>query len=342
MKQFCTVSLLLASLLSMFMETAGAQNNPVTNPVQIGLIPYLYSPSTTSLGGDPEWRFLIYASLAGSTTPQLYTFDTGGEGFNAAYATNPGYSPAWGTNFTLINPTNSSMTYGYGSNAQYTYGGTVSTSFTLYTSNNSGLSTAITSSNIVVAQMTNMTQGGVTLWPSTNPPWNGVAYGDFGLHLSWQDNGVVNPLAQLVYATNVIAGYMVHLGFQDSSSVTPPPGAYVQIGLTASNLATFPDRFPLLTTPPTNTFANSGLPTYSAASFISSMTLSNPALGVTNVNIQVILDSGATPLLKYTSNYSSLAAFFSVTNGPGTISLVVTNTLLSILNCKAAQALLFN
>ena len=314
----------------------------VITPERVNLVPSLLKPSDNSLGGNPHFKYGIYASLAGSTTPQLYEVDTGGTGFYAAYTHDhqyAAYAPAWGTNLQTNNPTNGYFQYTSGNTYQ---GPSVNTSFTLYSSNTpwsnnaSGLTPLVTSmTNILVGQTTNISNvnKGTELWPSTNPPIPNGFYGDFGLGLSWNSNNIVNPLAQLYYGNNLIPGYLVHLGYQPTSTNYYSSGAgaantpYLQVGLTEAQLAAYPYRFALLTSPPVNSYTNSGVPSYAEASFIASMTISNPALGVTNISIPVILDTGATPEFHYTSNYAALANFFSVSSdAPGFLSMVVTNT----------------
>jgi uncharacterized protein with beta-barrel porin domain len=330
--RFISFTLLPLFLFIVLLPKAGlrAQATDITTPIEIPLFAQLLDAHNADLGGFPHYKYGIYVSLAGSTTPQLYEFDTGGPGFYAVYADPNGrfgtYTPAWGTNYSLINPTNGSSKYTSGNS--YT-GGTVSTSFILYGTNSQGaLTPSVTSNtNLIVGQTTNIVNDGTTLWPSRYAPIPNNFYGDFGMDLEWKTNGAVNPIAQLDYSSEMIPGYIIHLGTQPTSDRTDPTGSYVQVGITAAQLADFPLQLNLLKDQKSNlgNFANSGVSSYDEPSFIASMTLSNPKIGVTNVSLPIVLDSGATPTYHYAKDTpgESLLKFF---DSNSVLSLNVTNT----------------
>ena len=65
----------------------------VMSPVQIPLQTLAYPTSSK----PTFYKYGIYVSLGGATTPQLFEFDTGGEGFHAAYSAS---APWWGSSVT--------------------------------------------------------------------------------------------------------------------------------------------------------------------------------------------------------------------------------------------------
>jgi fibronectin-binding autotransporter adhesin len=306
----------------------------VTNPIDIHLMEILDLNSSSAFGGAPVYKSWIYVSYAGSTNPQLYTFDTGGEGINAAYSSNPSYTPlSWGTNFQVVNPTNNNENYGGGGVMQYTLGGTVSSAFTLFNTNSSGGYTqVITSPEIIVAQFTNETtsdsSGITTNWPAnTTPPWHETGWGDFGMKPILASNGAGNPLAQLQYSSNVVVGYMLHLGVQDFSTNTAPTNAYVQIGLSNNQRTSFHDQFYLLSNNNGQKFPNTDISTYQSSDIYANLTLSNSAGHYTNIVVELLLDSGGSPMLTYNSTNTNITSFLTSTGSNlATVSLVASNT----------------
>jgi hypothetical protein len=65
---------------------------------------------------------------------------------------------------------------------------------------------------------------------SGDPPVNGAFYGDFGMGLAYNSNGVTNLVAQLHYGRGVTAGFRIH-----ANPLTQK--AFVQIGLTRRDIA---------------------------------------------------------------------------------------------------------
>ena len=318
--------------------TAGAQTTDITAPVDISLVPELISPSDTGLGGLPHYKYGIFASMGGSTNPQLYEFDTGGPGFYAVYSTNPAYASnakAWGTNFTPVNSTNGTASYTSGNDY---YGASVSTAVTIYSATNStpDFATTITSAtNVIVGQTTSITnadssKAANTGWPTNGPAVESYFYGDFGLALASASNGIMNVIAQLNYASNVIPGFIVSLGTQPTNT-NSAPNASNQIGLTTNDLANFPIKVYLNGQNTNILFSNTGVPTYSEAALLSSLTLSSTN-GSGNFSMPVVIDSGATPAMHYTNTATNLTQFFNNgVSGGGVMSnteltLNVTNT----------------
>lgn len=162
----------------------------------------------TTISGGGE-KLGIYASLGGGTTPQLFEFDTGGAGFYAAYAPNrPSTSSWWGRSFT---PTGQSIQVLYDSGLFY-QGSVVTTAVSLYASRHDRRALVTTARNARVGQMTSITNtnGGPALWTPSGgkhgPPIDGAFYGDFGASLMYDNNNIVNLLAQLRFATGWCLG----------------------------------------------------------------------------------------------------------------------------------------
>ena len=305
----------------------------ITSPVTINLVPELLLTHDGGLGGWPHYKYGIYASLAGSTNPQLYEFDTGGTGFYAVYSTNAGTeTPAWGiTPTVLVDSNGGAVSYTSGN----TYSGpSVSTTVTLYSADGGGTpSPSVTSGAVIVGQTTTITNARdtpPTLWPTNTAPIPNNFYGDFGLGLGYATNSIMNVLAQLNYSNGVLPGFIVHLGAQPTDTNTTP-SASVQIGLTANDLAAYPIKVYLNGSNATTPFAN-GLPTYAQAALASSLTMSNAIQGAATFTMPVVIDSGATPTMHYTNTATDLTPYFNngingggVTNGTP-LSLMVTMT----------------
>ena len=134
-------------------------------------------------------------------TPALFEFDTGATGFYATYSPNQGVSPWWGNGVTSLNtPVNASHASGLH------YEGTlVEAPVTLFASSDPS-SARITTPIAKMGQMDSIVDDktGTKIWntggsPSADPPVNGAFYGDFGMGLTYNTNGIINLLAQLRY-----------------------------------------------------------------------------------------------------------------------------------------------
>ena len=276
-------SLLL--LASPFLEAQAVVDAPIT-------IPLYY---TAIDGGAHKWG--IYASLAGGATPQLFEFDTGGGGFYAVYSsTPPPASPWWGMDYTVVN-TNASIVYDSG----YSYSGnTVTAPVTLY-SGSSGGSAVATFSGMMVGQIGSIIdtkKGNAVKWPSGSPPIDGAFYGDFGMDLTANSNGIVNLVEQMTFANGVIPGFIVNTPLNGSNG-------YLQIGLSSSQ--TNQGGFNYFTMNPLSLGTNAaGTPYYSQSSVNLNLGISNPATGSNySTNIGIITDTGATPNIHNTQNASN-------------------------------------
>lgn len=255
----------------------------ITSPI---VIPLQYTPISS---GGYKWG--IYATLAGGDTPQLFEFDTGGAGFYSAFSSNASVAPWWGTNFTVVN-TNASLSYDSG----YSYSGnTVQTSVTLYASSHGPA--AMTLSGATVGQTVSIidtNHHNEPIWNQNGsqvgaPPIDGAFYGDFGMNLGYNSNGIVNLVAQMTFAAGMTPGFIVNTPLDGSNG-------YVQIGLTASqtNRAGF-NYFGMNVLSNGQTTA-SGTPYYNLMSVNLNLGISNSLTGSNyTTNIGIVTDTGATP-----------------------------------------------
>jgi hypothetical protein len=329
------VTLVVAITILLGLVSAKAQT-VVTSPITLNLQPEAIGDET--VGGEQFYKYGIYASLGGSTTPQLYELDTGAPGFYAAYSTNPVYdSSAWGTNYQFIS-TNGGMSYV--SSNDYV-GDVVGTSVSLYSADgNNGYLTGsvistgpVGSTNIAVGQVTSISSNGVVNWPSTNaPPIDGHFYGDFGAALTTASNGVMNLLGQLNYGNGVIPGFVLSLGASGSTNPT------LQIGISSNQLSQYPYQFQINGLNTTNPFplaygSSNVIPTYAEGAITASYSFSNNSVNWTNTGA-VVLDTGASGFLRNDTNSTNLDPIIdgkiitdgvsfnlSLTNSNGVISL---------------------
>ena len=313
-----TAALLLLSLsLSLAQTNFPPPATPPTqidSPIDISLVPVL------TPGGDS--KFGIYVSIAGSSTPQLYEFDTGGKGFWATYSTETAYrNPSWGSNFIRVPSITVTNTYSSGN--RYT-GNAVQTYLALYSAKPDGSAdsspSVVSGTNLIIGQTLGITntKGNISSgsWPSLSPPVDAHFYGDFGLSLAAPKDGIANVLPQLAYSTNVLPGFVVKLRSPGSTD------AKLQIGLAADYLADYPIRISMYGRntntlfPTINGSTTNGLPTYSETIFTSDITFTNPATGATyTTNTGIVMDSGASPTLHITQAQAAALGSLIVTNG---------------------------
>lgn len=273
----------------------------ITSPVEIKL-------ERVQLSGG-VYKYGIYAALGGSTTPQLYELDTGGTGFYPVFGPSAPYTtPAWGTNYTLVQP---GISMAYASDNVY-YGNAVATTVALYSADGSGghegSAAVISGPGIVVGQTTTITNTGGKAssgnWPSETPPVDQHFYGDFGLSLQYATNGIMNVLSQLNYGTNAIPGFVIKLGNQDSDD------AKISVGVETDFATRYPIQINIRGQDTNNLFpvasgGTNALPTYSGAVLSAIMTLSNATYGsYTNVDMPIVLDTGASGTLYVTNGIS--------------------------------------
>jgi hypothetical protein len=305
----------LFALCLLSLPVALKAQNDITTPIQI---PLFYTPIDSS--GDYKWG--IELSIGGSTTPQLFEVDTGGTGFYAAYATNSS-SPWWGNAVTQLG-TPASNQYDSG----LTYAGSTVQSAVTFWSNSTPVYFSPT--NVDIGQMTNIyntNSPGQALWSasgstnpplglpvatnytgfsaptnSVNPPIDNAFYGDFGLALAYNPNGIVNILSQMKFGAGITPGFIVN---------TPLNGGYgyLQIGLTAAQTNTVGATFVAMNQDTnavvggvTNTYNNNTNLNYESEQlFNATMRLSNGATTYTNT-LGITPDTGATPALHNTTN----------------------------------------
>lgn len=209
-----------------------------------------FSTITTPIQVPLHWRHIngdtsgprklgIYVTLGGGSTPQLFEFDTGGDGFYATFATGSAASPWWGNAWTTTGGT-FSQTYDSG----HVYTGSAATTTVRLFANATASDPLLTAADTVVGQTTSITDTKHTpaeqLWPlpsgTSPPPIEQVFYGDFGMAPKRGQAGIDQLAAQLLYGPGVSAGFRVH-----ASDETP----WVQFGLSASDTALVATSFAL-------------------------------------------------------------------------------------------------
>jgi len=259
---------------------AGAQvvQQPIRVPLYWTQIQWGSNPQPSKLG--------IYVALAGSTTPQLFEFDTGGAGFYPTYAAN---APWWGSNW---------QTTGYtfkqdydGSKIRYK-GDVVSTTLSLFAGSGAG-QPLLTAPNVIVGQTATINDQPIDPFQTT-APLEQAFWGDFGMApkqgKAGRDDHQTLPgpaplldslMAQLTYGTGVTPGFRVH-----ASSAAP----WVQIGLGPQDLTVLPTSFQL-----NRTGYSSATDVLYFENYVISGTLavSDGASGFINTNTGMILDTGA-------------------------------------------------
>lgn len=255
----------------------------------------------SSSEGTPYFKYGIWLSLGSAATPQVFEFDTGGEGFYAAYADGVSW---WGSDVTVDS---TDIDKNFDSGLRYT-GKVAKTSVAFYGSSSSAMIFQTNASDYKTGLTDHIvdTHTDTHLWPEQDqtPPVKDSFYGDFGMSLKKGDHGIENMLAQLTYGKGVTAGYIISLGANASQAPS------VQMGLSASDL-TNPDTIWFRMTPGANgeTFEHSDLPTFAAELIDADVTLA-PQSGdpVTLSGLGLNLDTGATPTIHYQKNSADEAA----------------------------------
>lgn len=270
--------------------------------------------------GSGGQKLGIYASIGGSSTPQIFEFDTGGAGLYAAFASaDTSKSSWWGTDF---NTTGLFVTNTYDSGIQYK-GAIVTSSVSLFSDHHSAAPLVTTAGNLRVGQMTSITNtnGGTALWTPDGegtpgvPPIDQAFYGDFGMSLAYANSGIVNLIAQLSFSNGIIPGFRVR-AYGDNP--------YLQIGLTAAD-TTSPSAFYFgmntnTNAPPGATFSNSGSLFYSEQVFNANMTISNATTNFT-ANLGITTDTGASTTI-HNADQGNIPAALYTTNDSGKGHLV--------------------
>jgi len=195
----------------------------ITSPIQVPLH-WRHINGNTS---GPR-KLGIYATLGGGSMPQLFEFDTGGDGFYATFATGTA-SPWWGDDWTTTGGT-FSQTYDSG----HVYTGTAATTTVRLFASGTATAPLLTAANTIVGQTTSITDTkhapAEQLWPlpsgTSPPPIEQVFWGDFGMAPKRGQAGIDQLAAQLLYGPGVTAGFRVH-----ASDEHP----WVQFGLSAAD-----------------------------------------------------------------------------------------------------------
>jgi hypothetical protein len=269
------------------MLSAAAEAAEVTSPIRIPLQTLAY-PTTAAAS---FYKYGIYVSLGGATTPQLFEFDTGGEGFRAAFSP---MSPWWGPN---ISDTGTDFDKQFDSGERY-IGRVVKTSFALFglPGQSSAPLFSSSGSDYKVGRTSEIKNNGTKVWPDAGgtPPVQTYFYGDFGLALKKGSDGIDNLFAQLTYGGSANPGYIASLGPYGSMG-----GSSLQLGLSNADLSNPATRwFSMQGTDPSKPFEHSGLPTFSAELLLSDLGLSDlglSGLGQVPLNLSglgVNLDTG--------------------------------------------------
>lgn len=199
-----------------------------------------FSTITTPIQVPLHWRHIngdtsgprklgIYVTLGGGATPQLFEFDTGGDGFYATYASgtsSPWWGPAW---------TTTGGTFSQSFDSGHVYTGSAATTTVRLFASGTATTPLLTAADAIVGQTTSIidTKSGTQqLWPlpsgTSPPPIEQVFYGDFGMAPKRGQAGIDQLAAQLLYGPGVTAGFRVH-----ASDETP----WVQFGLSAADTA---------------------------------------------------------------------------------------------------------
>lgn len=252
---------------SFFLALAGIimANHPglyaqdVTQSYIIPLETYEYHTSAGT-----HYKYGIRIGIAGGSA-QVFEFDTGGEGFYAAWQDGASW---WGNDGV---ETGHSFDKNFGSGISY-QGHVVSVGgFTFYNGSTPAL-TVSGSYDVGRAHYIDQTIQSETyqLWPGDGAPVESHFYGDFGLSLKKGAHGVENIFAQMTYGGTVTGGYIVTTGTYGS----PNGSAQIQVGLTAGDLSN-PNTIWFAMTATTPNFPGSGYPSYGADVITGTVTLSN-------------------------------------------------------------------
>ena len=221
----------------------------------------------------------IEISLDGGTTYKMYEFDTGGTGFYASY------NPAWWSSYT---PVSSAPTiFSYTSGNTYT-ASVVSTTLTFQTSDGSTLSSEsdiglISSAENPGVYTNQMWNADLTDTTAPAAPLEDNFYGDFGVGLGSNDNGIENVLAQL--GGGLSNGFIITVGTNDSYGEV----GNLQLGLTAEDIASYTTVILMQGENALDTFANSGESTYQELLAEGLCVINGATLGSTDY----VFDTGA-------------------------------------------------
>lgn len=283
----------------------------IAQPCKVPL--HLVNEGTTT---KPVYKLGINVGLGGGA-PRLYEFDTGGAGFWAAYNGNlPSASQWWGQVDTL---STGNMTIQYTSGNEYT-ANLVGTQVSLYKPGAASSTGPLCSTPgpVQISQITQYQnanpnkQASVQSWDAAlakgKAPLEGYFWGDFGaaLHPAMNTSGSqgVYTVLDQFKTGSYHNGFIVHTG---PLTRKPKPAPYVQIGLTAQDIVSFPYRISMNQVcalsststsgcPLPSTFSNTPVATFGEAQFQADVTVNgkktNPSSQLLS-SIGVTIDSGA-------------------------------------------------
>lgn len=276
-----------------FILTIKSEAQTVNFPIVVPLHFTQITSGTYKLG--------IYLGIGDDATPTLFEFDTGATGFYATYSPNPGVSPWWGSGVTSLNM---KVNTSYASGLHYT-GTLVEAPVTLFASSDPS-SARITTPIAKMGQMKKIVdqKTNAVIWnangsSSGNPPVNGAFYGDLGMGLKYNSNGIINLLAQLYYGRSVTAGFRIH-----ANPLTKK--AFLQIGLTRKDVTNHYAVY--LPMNPDNTAGNNRTPTglkyFSQQIFNATIHITDRTnnLSLKSPGVAMLTDTGATTTLHNTQS----------------------------------------
>ena len=207
----------------------------VTSPIQVPL-------HWRHVNGDASGprKLGIYVALGGGTAPQLFEFDTGGDGFYAAHAGGTA-SPWWGDGW-VSQGEGGAFSQAYDSG--HVYAGTAATTTVQLFASATASTPLFSAVNVIVGQTTSIIDTkhapAEQLWPppggTSLPPVEQAFYGDFGMAPKQGQAGIDSLAGQLLYGPGVTAGFRVHAADE---------GPWVQFGLTAVDTALISTSFAL-------------------------------------------------------------------------------------------------
>ncbi|MFO0015857.1 MAG: hypothetical protein ACK52U_04780 [Synechococcaceae cyanobacterium] len=211
--------------LSSLPPISAAQAAEVTSSIRVPLQTLAYSTGPQ----PPVYKYGIDASLGGATTPQLFVFDTGGEGFQAAHHPSAVW---WGSN---VSDTGTSFNEPFISQER-DISKVVQTGFSLFGLPGQGSAPLFSSSTsddkVGHANPIELRVTKVGPDASGSPPVQTTFYGDFGLTLKHGSEGIDNLFAQLTDGGNAKPGDIVSLGPYGSMG-----GSSLQLGLSEADLS---------------------------------------------------------------------------------------------------------
>lgn len=271
--------------LSSLPPISAAQAAEVTSSIRVPLQTLAYSTGPQ----PPVYKYGIDASLGGATTPQLFVFDTGGEGFQAAHHPSAVW---WGSN---VSDTGTSFNEPFISQER-DIGKVVQTGCWLLAVGLPGqgsaplFSSSTSDDKVGHANPIELRVTKVGPDASGSPPVQTTFYGDFGLTLKHGSEGIDNLFAQLTDGGNAKPVDFVSLGPYGSMG-----GSSLQLGLSEADLSNPATTwFAMQGADASNTFARSHLPSFSAELLLSNLNfsgLANPPFSLSPLGVNLDIDT---------------------------------------------------